>query len=75
MKEKKLLPTFDDYITVKDASQQLGVSVGTLRNWDRSGKFVAYRHPINHYRLYSATAVQRLLAALQRGHSRDRLNA
>ena len=71
MNQKKLSQTFDDYITVKEASRQLGVSVSTLRNWDRAGKFVAHRHPINHYRLYRATEVEELLSKLLGGASGD----
>jgi type I restriction enzyme M protein len=43
---------FNDYLTVGQAAALLGVSITTLRNWDRQGKFRAIRHPINAYRLY-----------------------
>lgn len=35
------------YLTVSEAADALGVSASTLRNWDRSGKLKATRHPIN----------------------------
>ncbi len=44
---------YHDYLTVNDAAAFLGVSGATLRNWDRSGKLKAFRHPANGYRLYS----------------------
>lgn len=47
-------------LTIGQAAKVLGVSVSTLRNWDREGKFPATRHPINHYRLYSQDTVLRL---------------
>ncbi|MFO0954211.1 MAG: helix-turn-helix domain-containing protein [Isosphaeraceae bacterium] len=40
------------YLTVKDAAAYLGVSSETLRNWDRTEKLKAQRHPLNGYRLY-----------------------
>ena len=41
------------FYTVKQAASVLGISISTLRNWDRLGKVKAYRHPVNQYRLYS----------------------
>ena len=52
---------FGDYLTIKQAAAFLGVSPGTLRNWDRAGKVRAARHPINGYRLYRPRDLQRLL--------------
>ncbi len=51
----------DSMLTIGEAAQQLGVSVSTLRNWDRQGKLVPLRHPVNSYRLYP----QRLIHQLQ----------
>ena len=42
----------DNYITVQEAAQLIGVSPKTLRRWDNAGKLNAARHPINKYRLY-----------------------
>jgi len=36
----------------KEAAEYLKISVQTLMRWDRLGKFKAYRHPVNNYRLY-----------------------
>lgn len=51
----------DEYLTVGEAADILGVSRSTLRNWDRSGKLKAYRHPINRYRLYRREDLEHLL--------------
>ena len=50
-----------DYLTVGEAASLLGVSATTLRNWDRSGKLRAHRHPINGYRLYRREDLEALL--------------
>jgi excisionase family DNA binding protein len=47
-------------LTIGEAARTLGVSISTLRNWDRQGKLPAARHPINHYRLYSREAILRV---------------
>jgi predicted site-specific integrase-resolvase len=56
---------FQDYLQVKAAAAVLGVSVNTLRNWDRTGKLVVYRHPINGHRLYKRADLDALLAAVE----------
>lgn len=47
------------YITIKRAAEILGLSVETLRNWDRSGRLPAKRSKINQYRLYSISELER----------------
>lgn len=56
----------DDYVTVGKAATLVGVSASTLRNWDRSGKLIAYRHPINGYRLYRRSDLRQLLGGIMR---------
>ena len=46
------------YLTIKEVSKMLGVTPLTLRNWDRSGKFKAYRNPINNYRIYKSEQIE-----------------
>jgi len=48
-------------VTIKSAAEILGVSVETLRNWDRCGKLVSKRNPKNGYRLYNISEIQKLL--------------
>ncbi len=52
----------DDYLIVSKAAEILGVSTGTLRNWDREGKLKAERNPVNRYRMYRRRDLERLLA-------------
>ncbi len=54
-----------DYLTVSEAAEKLGVSPSTLRNWDRSGKLKARRHPMNGYRLYKYTELVALKAKIE----------
>ena len=54
----------NNLITISEAAELLGVSKGTLRNWDRAGKLKAKRHPINSYRVYSRTELEHLIAKL-----------
>lgn len=49
------------YLTIKEAAKYLGVSPLTLRNWDKRGKLVAIRHPINDYRLYTISDLEKFL--------------
>lgn len=50
----------EDPLTIGEAASLLGVSVSTLRNWDRGNKLPARRHPINGYRLYERGEVEAL---------------
>lgn len=54
-----------DYITIKRASELLGVDKTTLRRWDKAGKLTPKRHPINKYRMYDKNEVLRLLSEIQ----------
>lgn len=55
----------EEMLTIKVAAEMLGVSKLTLRNWDRSGKLLAYRHPISNYRVYKVLDLKNLLAQIQ----------
>jgi excisionase family DNA binding protein len=55
-----------DYLRVKDAADYLGVSSNTLRNWSRDGRIPVHRNPINAYRLYKKTDLERLLRKINR---------
>jgi DNA (cytosine-5)-methyltransferase 1 len=57
---------FKGYIKVKEAADLLGVTVMTLHRWDDKGKLRAFRHPINHYRLYKRSELERLLKRLSK---------
>ena len=49
-----------NHLTIADAASLLGVSISTLRNWDRQGKLSPRRHPINGYRMYDRAEIERL---------------
>jgi MerR family copper efflux transcriptional regulator len=53
--------SLEDYVRVGVAAAILGVTTKTLRNWDRSGKVKARRHPINGYRIYLREELDSLL--------------
>jgi excisionase family DNA binding protein len=47
-------------VTIAEAANLLGVSISTLRNWDRNGKLKPRRHPINGYRMYDRAEIVRI---------------
>jgi excisionase family DNA binding protein len=49
------------FITVKEAAKMLGVTPLTLRNWDKSGKLQAGRHPFNNYRVYQREDIEKIV--------------
>lgn len=50
----------EKYLTIGQAAESLGISSGTLRRWDKSGRFPSSRHPINNYRIYPTDQVNSL---------------
>lgn len=46
------MPTAGKHLTLREAASFLGVSVQTLRRWDRAGKLPSRRNPQNDYRYY-----------------------
>jgi DNA-binding transcriptional MerR regulator len=52
-------------VNIAEAAQILGVSVSTLRNWDRLGKLKPRRHPMNGYRIYDREEIERLRKQIQ----------
>lgn len=61
----------ETYFSIKEAAEILGVSALTLRNWDRSGKFKAQRHPMNNYRVYRSSSLQRIIDDIEGGTNRS----
>lgn len=47
-------------VTVKEAAILFGVTVQTIRRWDKMGKLKATRHPMNNYRLYRLIELKRI---------------
>lgn len=57
----------DKFITIKQAAEILGVTPLTLRNWDKSGRFPARRHPMNNYRVYKLSDLDKLFKGIDSG--------
>jgi excisionase family DNA binding protein len=64
------MSNLQDYLSIKDAAEFLGVSQNTLRNWDHAGKIVPRRNPLNGYRLYKRSDLETFLKAIERPKSR-----
>ena len=56
--------TIQDYLTIHEAAEVLGVSTSALRAWDRAGKLTAIRNPMNGYRLYRREDLEAFLVQL-----------
>ena len=54
----------DEMLRVGEAAKFLSVSNETLRNWDKSGRLVATRHPVTGYRYYRQQDLEAFLAAV-----------
>ncbi len=48
-----------------EAANILGVSKITLRNWDKSGKLKAHRHPFNNYRVYKLEDIDKVIEMIE----------
>jgi DNA (cytosine-5)-methyltransferase 1 len=44
-----------DFYSLSEVADMLGTTKETLRRWDKSGKLVSVRHPINNYRVYKSS--------------------
>ena len=58
------------FMTVKEVARILGVTPLTVRNWDMKGKLVAYRNPVNNYRLYKVEDVEVIIRQIE--HSKEK---
>jgi DNA (cytosine-5)-methyltransferase 1 len=47
-----------EYYSLSEVADMLSVSKETLRRWDRSGKLVPVRHPMNGYRVYPVNSLK-----------------
>lgn len=65
--------TKDLYFSIKEAARILGVSPLTLRNWDKSGKFPAQRHPMNNYRVYKLSALEKIIDDIESGTNKSNM--
>lgn len=58
------------YLTVNEVAKIIGVSPLTVRNWDQKGRLVAYRNPLNNYRLYKISDVEELLKEIEQSQGK-----
>ena len=57
----------DEFLLVKEAAELLGVAPNTVRAWADAGKIRDYRHPVNNYRRFKRSEVERLLKDIESG--------
>ena len=65
------MPNLQQYLTIKEAVEYVGVTPNTLRNWGVAGKIPQYRHPINNYRLYKPEDLEKVLRQLENSVTRS----
>jgi len=56
----------EGYVRVKEAAEILGVSPNTVRAWGAGGKITEHRHPLNNYRLYKRSELEKVLRKVER---------
>ena len=61
------------YLTIKEVATLLEVTPLTLRNWDRAGKLIANRNPINNYRLYRREDIEDILGKIEFGIQKEKI--
>ena len=54
-----------DYLRTSQAAEFLGVSPGTVRNWEKQGKLRAHKLPQNGYRLFLKADLEAVLREVQ----------
>jgi len=65
----------ENYLNISQAAKILGVSTGTLRRWDKTGKFPSQRHPINNYRIYKEDQVNFVVKEMGQVYLTDYINS
>src|SRR3989344_5558730 len=60
------------YLSIKQASEIIGVTPLTLRNWDKKGKLRPFRNPVNGYRYYRIDQIEAFLRAMESSREKYR---
>ena len=60
------------FLTVREVARLMGITPLTVRNWDTKGKLVAYRNPINNYRLYKVEDIEVLMRQIEQSKQKTR---
>lgn len=55
---------FNEYMTIREAANFLGVETHALRNWEKIGKVRSVRNPMNGYRMYIKEDLQNILDSM-----------
>jgi excisionase family DNA binding protein len=66
------MPKLDEYLKIAEAARYLGVHYNTLRNWEAAGKIKVHRHPMNRYRLYRVSDLDKVLRDTERSSEKGR---
>lgn len=53
------------YLTVNEVAKIFGITPLTVRNWDKKGSLIAYRNPVNNYRMYKIEDVEVLIKKIE----------
>ena len=65
-----IMKTMQEFLLVKEVARLLKVSPNTVRAWADSGKLPGHRHPINNYRVFKKSDIDRLIMRLELQKSR-----
>ena len=60
------------YLNVNEVAKLLGVTPLTVRNWDKKGALIAFRNPVNNYRMYKIEDVENLIRQIEEPKSRTK---
>ncbi len=60
------------YLMVQEVAHLMGVTPLTVRNWDAKGKLVAYRNPMNNYRMYKTEDIEVLMRGIELSREKPR---
>ena len=60
------------FLTVREVAGLIGITPLTVRNWDARGKLVAYRNPMNNYRLYKVEDIEVLMRQIEQSKQKTR---
>jgi excisionase family DNA binding protein len=56
-----IVSKLSEYVKVAEAAEILGVSSGTVRTWAARGDIPMHRNPVNGYRLFKRSDLDKLL--------------
>jgi len=62
----------NELLSLQEAADLLRVSIPTLRNWDNSGTLVAYRNPVNNYRVYKVSQIEKFISDVEKSRKGKR---